>query len=901
MIFECKNCGAALEANGRSVAKCIYCGYEQTLPKKASDVRVNLYNRANHYRRNSDFDKAMEAYERILREDATDAEAYWSLVLCRYGIEYVEDPATKRHLPTVNRMQRTAVFADEDYKSALKYADGEQHKLYEQEANAINEIQRGYLSIAQSEDPFDIFICYKESDASGRRTQDSALATDLYHELEREGFKVFFSRITLEDKPGVAYEPYIYAALNSSKVMVVLGTKPEYFNAVWVKNEWSRYLTLIRNGARKHLIPAYRDMNPYDLPEEFSHLQALDMSRLGFMADLVHGIKKIVGAPATASPAASEPMTVRTEIAPLLKSGFAYLEQGDFDSAGEMFDQVINRAPSNARGYLGRLMTELRVTDVSGLSECNPFDQNHNYTQIMRYGDDTLKAEMRGYLQDIRTRKENKRKEEIYVKACEAQSDGDYKTAAGLFKSISGYKDADQLIKECREHSKKKRKKTGDDGQEDAQKKKEAMEKREDLFIMIGFLLIAIGLLIMCIQDIVATANDTVSKNFTLLRFPLYGIGAVAVAITGFCSKSIGKYITTCVSSYGHTKRVFHFGRFMLVVLIGILCAGIGIAASAIADSAIATRTSDGFTYKQRDDGTTIKKCENPHGDIVIPESINGIPVVEIKKNAFKDEDNLTSVTIPASVKKIGDYAFYSCNTLTTVTFAEGSQLTMIGDYAFQSCILLTGIEIPASVTEIKTFAFANCRRLATVLFAENSALTVIGVDAFNDCRTLTSVTIPHTVTNISVAAFEDCAELSEVKFYPNNQLVNVGSEAFKNCVSLTGVDFGEGTKLTYISSDAFEGCSNLEWVTIPLFVTSLSKKVFADCSKLQTIYYEGMESEWKTVDSKGVLESVAKYYYAAAEPTENPEKYWHYADGTPTLWATVEETETDEPTTPEG
>ncbi len=58
--------------------------------------------------------------------------------------------------------------------------------------------------------------------------------------------------------------------------MVVIGTKPEYFNAVWVKNEWARFLAHIKNGADKILIPAYKDMDPYDLPEEFSNLQAQD-------------------------------------------------------------------------------------------------------------------------------------------------------------------------------------------------------------------------------------------------------------------------------------------------------------------------------------------------------------------------------------------------------------------------------------------------------------------------------------------------------------------------------------------------------------------------------------------------------------------------------------------------
>ena len=287
-IFKCKMCGGTLEFTpGDTVAVCDSCGTKQTLPKLDDDRRANLYDRANHFRRNNEYDKAMGIYEQILAEDNTDAEAYWSLVLCRYGIEYVEDPSTHRRMPTVNRAQFTSVFDDDNYKSALHYADAAQKEVYASEAEAINEIQKGILAISQKEQPFDVFICYKETDANGRRTQDSVLANDLYHQLTQEGFKVFFARITLEDKLGTAYEPYIFAALNSAKVMVVLGTKPEHFNAVWVKNEWSRYLALVKNsGGKKMLIPAYKDMDPYDLPEEFSHLQAQDMSKLGFMQDL---------------------------------------------------------------------------------------------------------------------------------------------------------------------------------------------------------------------------------------------------------------------------------------------------------------------------------------------------------------------------------------------------------------------------------------------------------------------------------------------------------------------------------------------------------------------------------------------------------------------------------------
>ena len=323
--LQCRCCGGGLvEIEGSNrVAKCQFCGRKQSIPIFSDEKRANQFSRAEQLRKNNDYDKAISLYERLIEEDPTDPEAFWSMVLCRYGIEYVKDPRSGEQKPTVNRAQYTSILADEDYRSAIKYATDEQKELYEAEAKQINEIQKGILEIASNEEPFDIFICYKETDENGRRTKDSALAQELYHELERDGYKVFFARVTLDGKLGSAYEPYIFSALNSSKVMVVLGTKPEYFNAVWVKNEWSRFLGLIKNGEKKSLIPAYKDMDAYELPEEFSHLQALNMDKLGFMADLVMGIEKILAfhrkddkkpeepsKPSEPSPSASAPAPV---------------------------------------------------------------------------------------------------------------------------------------------------------------------------------------------------------------------------------------------------------------------------------------------------------------------------------------------------------------------------------------------------------------------------------------------------------------------------------------------------------------------------------------------------------------------------------------------------------------
>lgn len=466
-IFKCKMCGGTLEFNpGDTVAVCDSCGTKQTLPKLDDDRRANLYDRANHFRRSNEYDKAMGIYEQILAEDNTDAEAYWSLVLCRYGIEYVEDPATHRRVPTVNRAQFTSIFDDDNYKSALHYADAAQREVYESEAKAINEIQKGILAISQKEQPFDVFICYKETDNSGRRTPDSVLANDLYHQLTQEGFKVFFARITLEDKLGTAYEPYIFAALNSAKVMVVLGTKPEYFNAVWVKNEWSRYLALVKNsGGKKMLIPAYKDMDPYDLPEEFSHLQAQDMGKLGFMQDLIRGIKKIISADA---PKATVKETVvvgggSAGVAPLLKRAFMFLEDGNWQEADAYCEKVLDIEPENARAYLGKLMAELQVHTQEGLIDCKaPFDGSDNYRKAIRFGDESLQQMLTSTVDGISARNEENRLSGIYQNAQSkmaiAGAEDDYTAAALLFESISEYRDAAALGEECRDKAETARK-----------------------------------------------------------------------------------------------------------------------------------------------------------------------------------------------------------------------------------------------------------------------------------------------------------------------------------------------------------------------------------------------------------------------------------------------------------
>lgn len=390
-ILKCKMCGGDLRpADGMTTIECEYCGTIQTIPRIDDSRMENLFNRANHFRRLNEFDKAISAYDRLLDEDNSNAEAHWGIVLSRYGIEYVEDPMTHERIPTCHRVQLASILSDSDYLEALENApDHASRELYEKEAHRIAEIQRDILAISEKEKPYDVFICYKETDEDGNRTKDSAFAQEVYYQLTNEGYKVFFARITLEDKLGHQYEPYIFAALNSARVMLVIGTTPEYFNAVWVRNEWSRYLALMKKDRSRLLIPCYRDMDPYDLPEALSALQSQDMAKIGFIQDLIHGIKKVLTVKPKEEPVAANLENAAFDnirVEALYKRATFFLEDGDFDRAERYCERMLDMNPEYAPAYVIALCIDLKLHSEEEIpKQTVSIKDNSNYKRAVRF------------------------------------------------------------------------------------------------------------------------------------------------------------------------------------------------------------------------------------------------------------------------------------------------------------------------------------------------------------------------------------------------------------------------------------------------------------------------------------------------------------------------------------
>ena len=373
-IIKCKMCGGDIALNEeKTFGTCEYCGSTMTLPKVSDDQRAARFNRGNHFRRQGEFDKALAVYESIVREDDADAEAHWCCALCRFGIEYVEDPNTFEYLPTCHRASFDSFLEDVDYKAALENSDGITRRQYQKDAAKIAEVQRGILATSQNEEPFDVFICYKETDDETKeRTRDSLDAQEIYYQLTQEGYRVFFSRITLEDKAGTEFEPYIFAALNSAKVMVAIGSKPEYFNAVWVKNEWSRFLAMMRKDRSKLLLPCYKGMDPYDLPEQLGVLQSYDMSKIGFVQDLIRGIKKVLAKEESKPEPVKETVVVRESAASagpsaanLVRRGNLFLDEQNWASAEEYFNKALDIDAENAESYLGLTLANAKCKNLN--------------------------------------------------------------------------------------------------------------------------------------------------------------------------------------------------------------------------------------------------------------------------------------------------------------------------------------------------------------------------------------------------------------------------------------------------------------------------------------------------------------------------------------------------------
>lgn len=301
------------------------------------------------------------------------------------------------------------------------------------------------------------------------------------------------------------------------------------------------------------------------------------------------------------------------------------------------------------------------------------------------------------------------------------------------------------------------------------------------------------------------------------------------------------------------------------------------------------TFTVDNITYEVTGNNTVsvTKKGDGTlySGDITIPSTVSyentTYDVTAIGKDAFSRCTNLGKVSVPSSVKTIGQTAFgYITGGTNKFSIQLEEGVETIGAEAFIGSRNLKSIEIPASVTTLGNGIFQNSTNLKTVTFAENSTLTAIPDDCFycTAGSALSSITLPGSITSIGRGAFCGTTSLKSIHIpagvteIPENAFYNtaletvtgldgvtkIGNSAFKNtCLTgeftipstvteignsafastdFTKVTFEAESQLSSIGSKAFQGCRNLQEIALPDTVTELPTQIFDGCSALATV-----------------------------------------------------------------
>ena len=271
----------------------------------------------------------------------------------------------------------------------------------------------------------------------------------------------------------------------------------------------------------------------------------------------------------------------------------------------------------------------------------------------------------------------------------------------------------------------------------------------------------------------------------------------------------------------------------------------------------------------------SVKGAPEASGHVVIPGWKDDIQVIMITSMAFRNNTNITRVTIEEGVTNINEYAFQGCTNLTSVTIP--ATVTSIGQATFGGCTALTEVILSEGVTTIGDGTFNGCTSLASIII--HDSVTNIGQIAFGGCTALTEITIPASVTTIGGAVFRDSTKLATINVDTNNlsytsengvlynkgktQLIaappagisgdftipdtvtNIGASAFQSCTGLTSVEIPSG--VTTIGANAFSYCSRLTSITIPSGVTTINSGTFRGCTSLTSVTIPNV----RTIDSE--------------------------------------------------
>ena len=879
----CNNCGGEYDYRGGRWI-CRSCGSYR--PEQISNEEATLLYTAFQKLRLAEFDEAELEFDDIIRKYPENANAYWGRLMAKYGIKYEQD-FDGRIIPTCYATSIESVISSADYKKALQYADEESRAYYQRQAGYMERVRKEWLEKASLEKPYDIFICYKESDlANGvERTEDSIAMQDLYIHLINKGYRVFYSHESLRDKVGEKYEPYIFNALSTAQVMLVYGSKPEYITSTWLKNEWTRYEERLKNGEKKKgsLLVACDGFSPNELPRALAATQCFSASERSFYSDLDDAIERIlrkdentpepiVATPVPKAPLSAQPPTPPQKtktplIAFILIVAVLAVALIWGISASAKCDHVVMTKPK-----VDPTCKEYGWTEEQYCVVCGEIFQSAERIPMQEHkssGDascteasycilcDEMLEPARGHTpgKDA-TCTESQRCLECHLELTEAlgHRPGTKATCTEPQYCLTCHEE----LEPARGHSHEPevtaptcldggyttyRCACGDayvDGYVEALGHLRASEATctEDSFCE------RCGELMESKNGHVpgAEATCTSAQYCIVCMEELAPVKAheYETAVTKSTCTEWGytTYTCRCGDTYtaDDTEPLGHSPSGKESCTEESVCTHCGeVLEEAVAHSLgewivdrELTETVDGLRHCFCDVcGERIEQQYSYSQDLWYEELEDGTYEVHI----YQCKDQI--IIIPSVhegkiVSAIADNGFGYQSHLKRVVIPD--TVKIIGDTAFSNCENLESVKIGIGVTTIGGTAFYGCKKLSSIDIGNN--VTTIGDSAFAFCTSLASVRLGNSLQTIGGWAFEGCTALQTIAFPETLTTICMG--AFQNCDGLLSVVLPNG--LTKLENSAFTSCDKLEAVTVGNLLTSIEGAAFSECPALTSV-----------------------------------------------------------------
>ena len=701
--FNCTKCGGALDfaPDGLS-AKCKYCGTEHFFKEDKEESLVMSLNIAGEYLKKNLFDDAIAHYAGIMKKYPNDSEAAWGYTVSTYGIVYARDDRTDSMVATCSRIVKGSILDFPAYKTAIANCADEQRPIYEKEAQNIDRLQKRIKRAMEDEEDFDVFISFKSKDENGAITKDSVIARNIYEELTKLGIKTFFSEETLAGRMGDEYEPIIYRALYSCKFFILVGTREEYIEAPWVKNEWTRFRDRMDEENLGGVFSAiYEGKTISVLPRKFQS-QGLDLAvhPYDYATTVATNLAKKFGI--------IDPERDRINAA--LEAERRKNEENE-RKMRELEEQLKKSQSTQAAPATAPTATPKPQASVS--NPAVPTKQPASKPEVT-VGSEYLKFEL---------------------------------SESGDFYKVSGCDKKATEVVIPKEYNGKTVKELGDDAFKECSGLKSVTIPDSVTSIGKSAFYYCTGLTSVTIENSVTSIGDHAffrCNSLTSVTIPdsVTEIGSWAFSdCTNLTSVTIGNSVT----SIG--DHAFFDCKRLTSVTIGNSVTTIGGAAFQYCDNLTSVTIPDSVTSigsSAFEDCTGLASVTIGNGVTSIGNdaflSCNSLTSITVDEGntAYKDIDgNLytkdgktliqyaigkknTSFTIPDSVTSIGLRAFSGCKRLTSVTI--GNSVDTIGYDAFSDCTGLTSVTIPDSVTTIAYLAFTGCTGLTSVTFCGTKA-----------------------------------------------------------------------------------------------------------------------------------------------------------------------------------